>query len=90
MADLALRLTVHGKVQGVLYRDWTVAHARSLGVAGWVRNQQDRTVAAHLEGPEEAVRAMIARLEEGPPEARVERIDEQAVPPAQFAGFERR
>ena len=42
----ALRLTVHGRVQGVFYRDWTIRNARELGLAGWVRNEADGTVAA--------------------------------------------
>ncbi len=86
---IARLLTIHGKVQGVLYRDWTVANARALGLAGWVRNLADKSVAAQLEGPIEAVESMIARLWDGPPEARVERIEVQEVEPEGASGFER-
>lgn len=71
----ACRLVIHGRVQGVCYRDWTVGKARELGVAGWVRNCDDGTVAAHVEGDEEAVRRMVERMRQGPPAARVERIE---------------
>ncbi len=47
---IARGLVVHGRVQGVFYRDWTVENARELRLAGWVKNCRDGTVAAHLEG----------------------------------------
>ncbi len=74
MSD-ARRLIVHGRVQGVFYRDWTVDTARSLGVAGWVRNLPDGTVEAHLEGEAQAVERMISAMYDGPPRAQVERIE---------------
>jgi len=86
----ALRLKVHGRVQGVFYRDWTVATARELGVAGWVRNCSDGTVEAHLEGDDEAVQLMIERMRAGPPRARVERIDQEECEPEHLPGFDRR
>jgi acylphosphatase len=86
----ARRLSIHGKVQGVFYRDWTGANARALGLAGWVRNLADKSVVAQLEGPAEAVDAMIARLWDGPPEVRAERIEVQEVEPEGVSDFERR
>lgn len=88
---IARRLIVHGRVQGVFYRDWTVENAGALGLSGWVRNEADRTVAAHLEGDAAAVHEMIARMHKGPPAARVERIEEQEVEPTGLSeGFHRR
>jgi len=86
----AKRLTISGRVQGVFYRDWTVATARELDLAGWVRNEADGTVAAHLEGEVEAVRTMIGRLHHGPPAARVLSVAEQDVAPEHLASFDRR
>jgi len=77
-------------VQGVSYRDWTVSTARQLGLNGWVRNLRDGTVEAHLEGAAEAVEAMIDRMHEGPPAARVERIERHEAEPQQCEGFVRR
>ena len=78
---------MYGRVQGVFYRGWSVQKARSLGLAGWVRNEADGTVAIHLEGDPAAVSAMIAHMHDGPPAARVERIDETAAVVEGVSGF---
>ena len=44
------RLLVHGRVQGVFFRDATRERARSEGVAGWARNLADGAVEVVLEG----------------------------------------
>lgn len=87
---IALRLTVHGRVQGVFYRNWTVHTARQLGLAGWVRNCPDGTVAALVQGDAPSVRRMIELMHSGPPAAAVTRIDEESCPPENLAGFDRR
>jgi acylphosphatase len=66
---------VTGRVQGVFFRAWTREQARELGVSGWVRNCADGSVEAHFEGDEEAVKALIERLHDGPPAARVETVE---------------
>jgi DNA ligase D-like protein (predicted 3'-phosphoesterase) len=71
----AVRTVVRGRVQGVGFREAAVAEAHDLGVLGWVRNAEDGTVAAHLEGPGPAVDRMLAFLEAGPPAARVEAVE---------------
>lgn len=86
----AARLIIHGHVQGVFYRDWTVATARALGLAGWVRNRPDGTVKAHLEGEPQAVKQMIAAMHEGPPRAQVLRIEHSDTEPLRLGGFTRR
>ena len=84
------RLIIHGRVQGVWYRGWTVDEARVLGLAGWVRNRRDGSVEMLVEGEQEAVAAMIERCHVGPPAARVDRIEvadsDENVPP----GFDAR
>lgn len=86
----ARHLVVHGRVQGVFYRDWTVETARRLGLAGWVRNRCDGTVEAHLEGESGAVERMIAAMREGSPRADVERIDSSPVEAQSLGEFVRR
>jgi acylphosphatase len=87
---IAVNVTVHGRVQGVFYRDWTVRNARELGLSGWVRNQPDGTVAALLQGDEAAVRQMIERMRSGPPRAQVRGIDEKEGEVEEVGDFNRR
>jgi DNA ligase D-like protein (predicted 3'-phosphoesterase) len=70
----AIRATVRGEVQGVGFRDATVSRARELGVMGWVRNGNDRTLLVHAEGPQPAVDELRAFLHAGPPLARVAEV----------------
>jgi acylphosphatase len=69
------RVIVHGRVQGVFFRDTTRRMAQSRGVAGWVRNNPDGSVEAAFEGADEAVDAMVAFAREGPRGAAVESVD---------------
>lgn len=87
---IALRLIVHGRVQGVFYRNWTVGKARQLGLAGWVRNRAEGTVEAVIEGDEDLVRDMIEQMRKGPPAALVDAIDEYPEALRMRADFERR
>jgi acylphosphatase len=68
------RLRIRGVVQGVGYRAWLVGCARGLGIAGWVRNRSDGSVEAAVQGPAEALDALLSRCRRGPPAARVDDI----------------
>ncbi|WP_442504262.1 acylphosphatase [Marinivivus vitaminiproducens] len=65
---------VTGRVQGVGYRAWSADEARSLGLGGWVRNRRDGCVELALKGNRRDVERMIERLWNGPPLARVDRV----------------
>ena len=69
------RLRIHGRVQGVFFRNWAVAEAGPLGLRGWIRNRTDNSVEALAFGEPEAVDAFIAKCRRGPPAAVVERLD---------------
>jgi acylphosphatase len=69
------RLFVHGRVQGVFYRGWTIEQARALGLAGWVRNRQDRSVEILAIGEEDPLEALAAACRHGPPGAVVRSLD---------------
>ena len=87
-----MQLRIAGRVQGVGYREAMVREAGRLGVAGWVRNRADGSVEALIQGGPQALDALLAWAWQGPPSARVERID-AAEPPAalqrDYACFER-
>jgi acylphosphatase len=87
---MARRIRVTGRVHGVWYRGWAVDAARALGLSGWVRNRRDCSVEILAEGPDAALDAMIARCRDGPPAARVERVEVSESDEAAPAGFEAR
>ncbi len=65
------QIRVSGLVQGVGYRAAMRDEARLLGLAGWVRNRADGSVEGLVQGPSDAVAAIIAWARRGPPAARV-------------------
>jgi acylphosphatase len=69
------RIVVHGRVQGVFFRDSTREFAGRHRVAGWVRNREDGAVEALLEGSACAVQAVIEFASEGPSHADVRDVD---------------
>jgi acylphosphatase len=85
---IARRLAIHGQVQGVFYRGWTVETARGLGLAGWVRNRRDGTVEAVIQGEAAAVERLITLAGRGPPAARVDRVEAVEIDPDEsLTGF---
>jgi acylphosphatase len=86
-ARVAIRIRIHGRVQGVWYRGWTVETAVALALDGWVRNRRDGTVEAVLAGSAATVRSMVERCRAGPPAARVQRIEETVETGPVAAGF---
>lgn len=84
---VARDVVVHGEVQGVFFRDSCRREAERLGVAGWVRNEPDGTVAGHFEGPAEAVEEMVRWCHDGPPRARVDHVDVVDSEPRNAEGF---
>lgn len=71
---MKVRLLIRGRVQGVGYRAWMIRRATALEVSGWVRNLPDGRVEAWLDGPDEAVAALVAAAEEGPVASRVDQV----------------
>ena len=65
------RVCVTGKVQGVGFRFSTVRRAHELGITGWVRNQEDGSVEALLQGTPDQIDDMLSWLQVGPPRAQV-------------------
>jgi acylphosphatase len=69
------RVVVHGRVQGVFFRDTTRRLALEHGLNGWVRNTWEGTVEAVFEGPPNAVQQLVEFVHRGPAGALVERVD---------------
>lgn len=81
MSVVAQRVRVHGRVQGVFFRDSCTREALSRGVTGWVRNDAEGTVSAHFEGAPADVEALVSWCRTGPPRARVADVDVRDVDP---------
>ena len=71
----AVRLIVHGYVQGVGFRYFTSKNASRIGVVGWVRNAYDGTVEIRAEGTKSKLKRFINRVEQGPSHAKVTKVD---------------
>ncbi|MGY1700082.1 acylphosphatase [Geodermatophilus sp. SYSU D00766] len=63
MSAIRVHALVSGHVQGVGYRWFVRGLADSAGLSGWARNLPDGRVEVELEGPADAVRAVVAALE---------------------------
>jgi acylphosphatase len=64
--NTAVVVRVEGRVQAVGYRFWAQMEAEKLGITGWIRNEPDGAVVAHLEGPSSAIRDMVRAMWKGP------------------------
>lgn len=75
-----LHAVVHGRVQGVGFREFVRHAAMSHGVTGYVRNSDDgRSVEVVAEGNEVAIGSLLAALHSGPRFSKVERVDAEYV-----------
>ncbi|MCX7070816.1 MAG: acylphosphatase [Gammaproteobacteria bacterium] len=83
------RFVVTGRVQGVGFRVATRRKAQALGLSGWVRNCTDGSVEGLVAGPSHAAVVNLRDwLRRGPPGAKVETLEWQAVDvPVDAGGF---
>ena len=63
-----------GDVQGVGFRYFAEAHARRLGLEGYVRNRYDGAVEVEAEGGANALERLLELLRKGPRMARVQDV----------------
>ncbi len=82
------KVTIHGAVQGVFFRDSLRRAAVSRGVARSAVNRAQGRVEVVLEGPPEAVEALLDLCRTGPPAARVDRIEIGEERPRGESGFQ--
>lgn len=82
------RVTVHGRVQGVFFRDSVRQRAQSHDIAGWVCNRSDGAVEAVFEGAPDDVERLVSFARTGPRQAEVENVDVREEDPEGLSGFE--
>ncbi len=71
---------LEGRVQGVGFRAFIRREAERLGLAGWARNAADGSVEVEASGDPDGLEDFEARLRQGPPAARVERVETRDLP----------
>jgi acylphosphatase len=79
---IARRYILSGRVQGVGFRWFTETVASREGLHGWVRNLPDGRVEASAEGDADAIERFERALRQGPPGARVDDVEVDAVAPS--------
>lgn len=79
----------HGLVQGVGYRYFCHRSASEIGLTGWVKNCQDRTVELLVEGKKNEIEVLLGELKIGPLSANIIKIDiKWGEYKNEFSGFE--
>ncbi len=78
---VARRFLISGRVKGVGFRYYAWETAEREGVTGFARNLPDRRVEVVAEGDAEAVERFERALRQGPPAARIDDVETEALPP---------
>lgn len=75
MTKARAHVFISGRVQGVCFRMYAEEEARRRGLTGWIRNLPSGQVEALFEGEKNAVDEMVAWCRQGPPAARVTKVE---------------
>ncbi len=75
------RCFISGRVQGVFFRQSTLAASRGLRIDGWVRNRRDGRVEVLMQGAIDDIENLQKWLQIGPDGAKVTNIDCSDEPP---------
>ncbi|HEX2906843.1 MAG TPA: acylphosphatase [Phototrophicaceae bacterium] len=87
-AHQRVHAVVHGRVQGVNFRYYTMQTANELELTGWVRNLIEGTVEVVAEGSRIRLERLLRFLYSGPSNARVSEVEiEWGDPTGEFEGF---
>ena len=81
------KVVVHGRVQGVFFRDSLRRLAEENGVSGWARNTPEGTLEAVFEGEAEDVERLVSFARTGPPDASVQAVDVREEEAEGLSGF---
>lgn len=73
-------IQVYGRVQGVWYRASAMERARDLNLVGFVSNKPDGTVYIEAQGPGLPLVQFMDWCKQGPPAARVDRLEINDLP----------
>jgi len=89
LSSVGALIKVCGVVQGVGYRYFAIHRARTLGVTGWVRNNDDSSVSVLAEGERGIIEVLVKELTTGPAASNVTNVNIQWQEyTGQFTGFD--
>jgi acylphosphatase len=77
-----IHVAVRGRVQGVGFRWFVREQARALRLSGWVRNDADGSVRVYAVGPEPDLQTLRRLLQQGPPAANVDTVEDDQEKPS--------
>lgn len=87
--DFQFHYRIHGRVQGVGFRNWLEDLAVELGLHGFCRNRSDGTVELVIKTPREQVlKTLEESLNKGPWAARVDGVEKTSWDQEVPKGFE--
>ena len=86
MAEVRKQIVFYGRVQGVGFRYTARYAAQSLGLTGWVRNEYDGTVTMEVQGREQLIQKLLARLNHDR-FISIEWMDTKEIPPEEERSF---
>ncbi|KAL4759263.1 acylphosphatase [Aspergillus foveolatus] len=81
MATQRIAFKVHGTVQGVGFRDYTMKRAVEYGLSGWVKNTDCGRVEGEAQGSEESIQKFLNDINNGPRLAHVVKLEKKALDP---------
>lgn len=70
-----LNITIHGDVQGVLFRYSAKEEAKKVNLKGYARNLEDGSVYIEAEGEDEDLNTFVTWCKQGPQLARVKNVE---------------
>lgn len=84
---MQLQITVHGRVQGVNFRNMTKRKADALGITGWVRNDPEGTVTMIAKGEAQTLKQLQKWMKDSPGLSGVKQITLQEMNEQRFVDF---
>lgn len=83
----ALKISIHGRVQGVACRSFLLEHAIQLSIKGYVKNMPDGTVFVFAMGTNMQLDEFVEWCHKGSPVAKVKKVTVEVVELSEEVNF---
>jgi acylphosphatase len=84
---IARTYRVHGRVQGVGFRYFVKCHAETLGIRGFVRNEDDGGVFVYAVGDPSSIEQLAGKIHLGPQHSEVRTVEEKEAEIRKYSTF---